>query len=95
MVPGRNCPWCVESDDGGRAEFGCGLGRPGNGDVTVGETPTTDSMAAPQLGQNRFSCDVSREQVGHLTMKGMVPENAEKIDNNLKLTHICHDSYVS
>ena len=80
MVPGRNCPWWLESDDGGRAEFGGGLGRSGSGEVTVGETPAPDSMAAPQWMQNRLSCAISREHVGHLTMKGMLPENAEKIE---------------
>ena len=80
MVPGKNCPWRLESDDGGRAEFGGGLRRSGSGDVTVGETPQTDSIAAPQWRQNRLSSAISREQVGHLTMKDMLSEHAEKID---------------
>ncbi len=91
MVPGKNCPWWLESDDGGGAEFGCGPGCSGAGDVTVGETPATDSMAAPQWRQNRLSRATSREQVGHLTMRGMLPEYAEKIDNLLKLTDSAHD----
>ena len=95
MVPGKNWPWWLESDDGGRAEFGCGLGRSGSGDVTVGDTPPTDSMAAPQWRQNRLSCDISREHVGHLTMQCMLPENAEKVDNNLELIHSHHDARVS
>ena len=50
------------------------------GDVTVGESPSTDSMAAAQWRQNRLSSAFSREQVGHLTMKGMLSEHADKID---------------
>ena len=52
----------------------------GGGDVTVGESPSTDSMAAAQWRQNRLSSAFSREQVGHLTMKGMLSEHADKID---------------
>ena len=80
MVPGKNCPWWLESDDGGRAAFGCGLGRPGSGDVTVGETPPTGSMAAPQWRQNRLSWAISREQDRHLNMRVMLPEHVEKIE---------------
>ncbi len=84
MVPGRNRPWWLESGDGGRAEFGCGLGRSGSGEVTVGETPATDSMAAPQWRENRLPSAFSREQVGHLTMKRMLSEHAEKIDSQIE-----------
>lgn len=41
-------------------------------------------MAAPQWRQNRLSCAISREQVGHLTMKGMLSEHAEKIDRYIE-----------
>ncbi len=92
MVPGKNCPWWLESEDGGRAELGCGLGRSGSGDVTVGETPATGSMAAPQWMQNRLSFAISREQDRHLNMRVMLPENAEKIDDNLKPADPAHDS---
>ncbi len=85
-MPGKNCPWWLESDDGVRVESGCGLGRFGTGDVTVGEAPATDSMAAPQWRQNRLSCAISREQVGHLSMKDMLLENAEKIDGYIEGT---------
>ncbi len=90
MVPGKNCPWWLESDDGGCAESGCGLGCLGCGDVMVGPAPATDSMAAPQWRQNRLSRAISREQDRHLNMKGMLPENAEKIDNNDLRAKACH-----